>query len=308
MKKLCVIVLTIPAVLVLAMIAHGDVHSAQYKTAVLCMMCHKNTHPAIVAGYQKSPHAKAMQKADVEGAIVGDFSSNTPFTKDKVAYVLGVGVHQQAYLDASYQVLPAEWDVATKTWKSIPAADGSTQCIGCHQTGYNADTKTAAQMGVGCEACHGPGSEHVGSSDHMGIVNPKDLDSAKRSMVCGQCHSVGQDTSGHLAFPANYRPGDDLTKSFVDAKPTTPSRNSQYSDFIRSKHAQVGLSCVTCHDPHDTTTNADQLLKPVNDLCLGCHAAKIKDMATHAPNAPAGATCATCHMPNGQHTFVKPRA
>jgi predicted CXXCH cytochrome family protein len=136
-------------------------------------------------------------------------------------------------------------------------------------------------------------------------VKVKDLTPSQQAMVCGQCHSAGHDTSGKCAFPRDFRPGDDLAKVFVDAKPTSPGRNQQYSEYITSKHATAGVTCVTCHDPHGTSSYPANLKKPVTELCMGCHA-KIKDQATHAPNAPADATCATCHMPNGVHTFAKP--
>ena len=297
------------AIMTTAWLAHADVRSAQYKGAATCAMCHKAMSKAIVEAYQKSAHAKALQTADAEGAIVGDFSSNTAFTKDKVAYVLGSGRSEQAYLDAGYKVLPATWDVKAKTWKPAQSVDGATQCIGCHVTGYAAATKTGAQNGVGCEACHGPGSEHITGPDRKAtIINPKNLDPAKQAMVCGQCHSVGKDPSGAYAHPVTFRPGDDLTKAFVDAKPTAGGRNQQYSEFIQSKHAQLGLTCISCHDPHGMTTERSQLKKPVVEQCLGCHAGKVKDMATHAPKAAAGATCATCHMPGGKHNFAKPGA
>lgn len=328
-KKLLAIVLTIAVTAVLAHVAISDVYTAQYKTATVCMMCHKTTHKAIVEGYMKSPHAKSMRKATDEGAIVGDFTTNKAFKKEQVAFVLGSGRQEQAYLDAAYKVLPASWDVASKTWKPALAVDGTTQCIGCHTTGYDAVKKTSAQIGVGCEACHGPGGDHVPAPKKMPMINPKDLNPQQQAMVCGQCHSVGKDKSTKCAFPTGispepdpkadpnaapvppvpptgYRPGDDLTKFFTDAKPQTAGRNQQYSEYITSKHAQNGVTCITCHDPHNTGTNADQLKKPINELCLGCHAAKVKDIATHAPTAPEGATCATCHMPKGRHIFAKP--
>ncbi|MHB0913707.1 MAG: multiheme c-type cytochrome [Armatimonadota bacterium] len=295
-----------------AVLVHSDARTAQYKTSAVCMMCHKNTNKGIVEAYQRSPHARAMQKADVPGAVVGDFSTNTAFEKGKVAYVLGTGRHKQAYLDAGYKVLPAEWDVQTKSWKAVQSVDGTTQCIGCHTTGYVPSEKKYAQMGVGCESCHGPGSEHMAAKDRKAsIVNPANLDGAKRAMVCGQCHSSGHNAAlnggaGEMPFTADYRPGDDLAKNLVDSNPTAPGRNQQYSEFVRSKHAKMGLSCTTCHDPHNTTGNEAQLKQPVTEQCLSCHAAKIKDIASHAPSAPAGATCATCHMPNGQHTFAEP--
>lgn len=306
MKKLFLILSAISVVGLTAIIAIADVHTAPYKSATVCMMCHKGMSKAIVEGYQKSPHSKAMQKADADGAIVGDFSSNTAFKKDAVAYVLGSGRHEQAYLDANFKVLPAMWDVKSKTWKPAEEVDGATQCIGCHTTGYDTASKTSAQLGVGCEACHGPGGDHLGGPKKTTIVNPKNLTPAQQAMVCGQCHSVGKDVSGHFAFPVGFRPGDDLKKTFVDGKPTSVGDHQQYSEYITSKHAKSGVTCTDCHDPHNTSKNPSQLKKPMTELCLDCHAGTIDDLATHAPDAPAGATCATCHMPEGRHIFTKP--
>jgi predicted CXXCH cytochrome family protein len=308
MKKLFLSCATVLGIALVALAATGDVHTAPYKGSTTCLMCHKGMSKVIVDGYTKSPHSKAMQKADVAGAIVADFSSNTAFKKDKVAYVLGSGRHEQAYLDAAFKVLPATWDSKAKTWKPTAAVDGATQCVGCHTTGHNTADNTSTQLGVGCESCHGPGGDHVGAPKKTTIVNPKNLTPAQQAMVCGQCHSAGKDTSGKFAYPTTFRPGDDLAKTFVDAKPTAAGRNQQYSEYITSKHAQVGVTCVTCHDPHNTGTNAAQLKKPVTELCLGCHAGKIKSLAEHAPGAPAGAGCATCHMPGGRHIFAKPAA
>ena len=315
MKTVCSSVLVILLLSVCALLVHGDVHSAQYKGSAMCVMCHKNTEKALVEASQKSAHSKALQKPDAEGAVVSDFSTNKQFTKDKVAFVLGSGRHEQAYIDADMKVLPAIWDVKSKTWKPTEAVDASEKCIGCHVTGYEQEKKTYTQMGVGCEACHGPGSEHLAGGDRKAtIVNPHNLDSAKQAMLCGSCHSVGHNlvtvegkpAPGKYAFPLGFRPGDDLTKSFIDAKPTGPGQNQEYSEFIQSQHSKAGLSCTSCHDPHGTTAIRAQLKKPINELCMGCHAAKIKDMATHAPTAAADATCATCHMPAGQHNFAKP--
>ena len=91
----------------------GDAHTAAYKGSTQCKMCHKLMNKNLVAGYEATVHPKALQKPDAEGAIAADFANNPMFTKDKVAYVLGKGVSQQAYMDANYQVLPALWDVKT---------------------------------------------------------------------------------------------------------------------------------------------------------------------------------------------------
>lgn len=281
---------------------------ATYRGAKICKMCHSGlsgVSPAIVQAYDKSAHSKAFADAsETPAAIVAEFPEGAPIKKEQIKYVLGLGRTAQAYLDANQQVLPAQWNVADKKWEATEAVDGSKQCVGCHTTGYDVAAKTWAQPSVGCEACHGPGSAHAGTGDKTKITNPKSLPKDRLAMVCGRCHSKGTDPTKTYAFPIKFRPGDDLSKVFVDAKPTTPGRNQQYSELVGSKHFGAGVICTTCHDPHGVGTTQLLLRKPITDLCLGCHADK--DMKTHAPNAPAGATCATCHMPGGAHTFKAP--
>lgn len=264
----------------------GDGKTATYKGTAICKMCHKTINKPIIEGYEKSAHASAMQKADAEKAVVADFSKDAPFSRDKVAFVLGRGRSQQAYLDAQMQVLPAKWDVKSGSWKKIEPADGWVQCIGCHVTNYDVEKKSYTEMGVGCEACHGPGSEHLTKANKETAPTVDKLSPQLQAMVCGRCHSLGKDTSGKYPFAPGFRPGDDLSKVFVDAKPSTPGINQQYSEFIQSEHAAAGLTCTTCHDPHNATGIHGQLRKPVNEQCLDCHKDTVKDMATHAPSAP----------------------
>jgi predicted CXXCH cytochrome family protein len=305
MRKYISILGAILAVVLLTSLVLSDVHTAEYKGSGLCKMCHKLTNKESTEAYEKTAHMKAMMKPDAEGAIVGDFENNPVFTKDKVAFVLGKGQREQAYLDANQQVLPAKWDSVAKKWRPTQAADGATQCVACHTVNCDPAKKAWTEMGVGCESCHGPGSEH-NAGDANAIVKLKALDKTKQAMVCGQCHSAGKDPSGKYAHPIGYRPGDDLAKCFVDSKPTVPGRNQQYSEFVQSKMYAAGIGCTTCHDPHGKTGLKYQLVKAENDLCLECHAAKITDMKTHAPTAAADATCGSCHMHGGVHTFVKP--
>lgn len=116
-------------------------------------------------------------------------------------------------------------------------------CIRCHTTQGRAGptdggtappngrgfAPEAVEFGISCEACHGPGAEHVrvnrnplhrygqrlaGLSDNT-IVNPARLPHDRASEVCGQCHSVFTGR-GDDAIPQwqrhgfGYRPGDDL--------------------------------------------------------------------------------------------------
>ena len=108
-------------------------------------------------------------------------------------------------------------------------------CIQCHTThGKPRDVRPdlmftqVAEFGIACEACHGPGHEHVRRNRdplrryllHLGdaadptIVFPERLTAPRAAQICGQCHGIWEyfhlddrrygENSG---FP--YRPGDD---------------------------------------------------------------------------------------------------
>ena len=113
-------------------------------------------------------------------------------------------------------------------------------CIKCHATSgqprfrMSADGESdmrAAELGIACEACHGPGAAHLRANanpvrrygHHLSdepdstIIQPLRLDSRRSSQVCGQCHSIFQIKSSEdiahwrkKGFP--YRPGDNLAE------------------------------------------------------------------------------------------------
>ncbi len=105
-----------------------------------------------------------------------------------IDYTLGAKRYQ-GYLstlpDGRIYVLPAFWHIATKRWidwKEItPIPDAAhdirqiwnVNCFNCHGTnivqGYDLASKdykpSWTEMGIGCEACHGPGREHVATME-----------------------------------------------------------------------------------------------------------------------------------------------
>ncbi|MGI6295375.1 MAG: multiheme c-type cytochrome [Armatimonadota bacterium] len=282
---------------------------AKYVGSEECIACHESSYAALVAGYKKTAHATAMSDATKKPAAVkAKFDADSPIKKADIKYVLGSEKSNQSYMDKDFKVLGGKWNAMSNNWAPEPNAgkNGVTQCVGCHTTNFEPEKRTWTQMGVGCESCHGPGAEHAESMDAEDIQTMKGLDSKKKSMVCGQCHATGTDPSGKFAYPVDYLPGDDLTKSFKLKDVAEGAANNQYNEFIKSKHYEGGMACVNCHDPHgDKSKAAPQLRQPINEGCLTCHAATIKSMKEHAPTAGEKATCATCHMPRGSHAFKK---
>ena len=68
------------------------------------------------------------------------------------------------------------------------AQEKNAECLKCHTTGYGKggytdETATPGLKAVGCEACHGPGSEHMeNGGDVTKIVR------VPPATVCGGCH------------------------------------------------------------------------------------------------------------------------
>jgi predicted CXXCH cytochrome family protein len=287
---------------------------AKYMGPKLCVACHRGTHSEVIEAVSGSTHQRAMWKVedeDKDHPLVADFASDPPFPKEKIAYVLGVGRKYQSYLDADLQVLPGEWFVKDDAWRPRDAVDATRECLGCHTTGFDPETKEWAAPGVTCEMCHGPGSVHAASADkNETIVRPQSLDPARRVMICGQCHSQGKSKDGAYAFPAAYYPGDDLGQYFVlDAEVDPDAVNTQYNELVQgAKHLAGGTVCTTCHEAHGSVEGLPrQLRAATNDLCLNteCHGGELSG-AQHEPAALQAVTCSICHMPKGKHSFAVP--
>jgi len=193
--------------------------------------------------------------------------------------------HQQIYWyatghDRGLNVLPGVFLLDDQRWVSRSAVvlhppDQSVAmfnghwnaiCIACHTTSpktkfdtpfraepfdrQSVDT-TTAEFGIACEACHGPGGEHVqvnrnpirrylsylrDGSDST-IVQPALLDPQRSSQVCGQCHSVwefygpeDERVANAEGFP--YRPGDELTDTRFVAQPMPNLNDATIQEFV----------------------------------------------------------------------------
>jgi predicted CXXCH cytochrome family protein len=118
----------------------------------------------------------------------------------------------------------------------------NNSCIECHSTagkvGFDFARErfdsSVAEMGIACEACHGPARAHVeanrslwrryrlhftGSPDPT-IVHPGRLEHRASSQVCGQCHGIAvPDAEDWLKNGHRYRPGDDLEATRFVVRP-----------------------------------------------------------------------------------------
>jgi tetratricopeptide (TPR) repeat protein len=225
------------------------------------------------------------------------------------------------------------WTSRSQNWNFM--------CADCHSTqvrkGYDAANdsfKTAyAEVSVGCEACHGPGSAHVqwaqrkGSEPDMGLTVQFDerrgvawaRDEAGRPLrskprqtereieVCAQCHAR------RAQIAEGYRPGRPFLDHYLPSllTPTLYHVDGQQQDevfiwgsWLQSRMHAAGVTCSDCHDPH-----TQQLRAPGNAVCAQCHEPSKYDVTTHHRHEQdtAGAQCANCHMPRSTYMVVDPR-
>ena len=226
---------------------------------------------------------------------------------------------------------PFFWTGYFQNWNS--------RCASCHSTNlrkhYNPDNNTFnttySDVNVGCESCHGPGSEHVklaaegkltASKDHglssLGkaiafhfqsgdaIARPVPSTDQKNELAintCGGCHSRRVE----LGEP-------DLAQPYHQQFQLDPIASPLYFDdgqirdevfvlgsFLQSKMAEAGVTCLHCHDPHSGKTRL-----PGAQVCASCHRPDVFMSDSHTLGHK-DANCLDCHMPARTYMGVDDR-
>jgi tetratricopeptide (TPR) repeat protein len=292
-------------------------------------------------------------------------------TEYPVAYTFGVYPLQQylvPFPKGRYQALPIAWDARPRAeggqrwfhlypgekldsrdilhWTGL-LQNWNFMCAECHSTGLRKGYLAAAdsyattwsEIDVSCEACHGPGSEHVRREggraggraekyDGSGLVvdlKPVGagewvLDSGKAIArratplashaeieTCARCHAR------RSVIWQDYRPGVLLEQTHRVAVLDEPlywadgqQRDEvyEYGSFLQSRMYRAGVTCSDCHDSH-----SGRIRVPGNALCARCHlAAKYDDPSHHHHRAGAAeARCVSCHMPTRAYMVVHAR-
>lgn len=133
------------------------------------------------------------------------------------------------------------------------------RCFGCHATVILASRVLPEPkfMGVGCEACHGPGRRHLEAvrrgEPNPRIDNPGRWDGKRVNELCGRCHRTEQDLDPLDSFSQSQ------TQRF---QPIGLARSACF-------RASAGrLTCVTCHDAH---ANASRSPAQYEAVCRSCH-------------------------------------
>jgi tetratricopeptide (TPR) repeat protein len=273
----------------------------------------------------------------------------------QIRYAVGHRPLQQYLVETEkgrLQVLDLAWDVTAKKWfhlypdENAPPGDGmhwtgsyknwQARCAACHQTGfdkgYDFPTRTYQthwkELTVGCESCHGPGSEHIDwarssrSSDnpHQSLMPKLGPGQQENELnVCGPCHAR-RDAFSQLSPPAGSPFAEHYALSGLspDLYFADGQQNAEVfilGSFLQSKMKAKGVTCSDCHDGH-----SGALVAEGNAVCTQCHSEagnggfpslRKADYDTpahhhHEPGSEA-AQCVSCHMPERSYMVIDPR-
>jgi predicted CXXCH cytochrome family protein len=313
-----------------------------------CQRCHASTYERWAKTRMANVVVDPRQHPE---AVIPDLTKQDPlltFKLSDIAFVYGSRWKQRYFTKVGddYYPLPAQWDVTNRIWRAYfvqPNTDWwaphyppdnkqrptGPLCDGCHSVNYDIKTKKVTEWNVGCEKCHGPGSEHVARPSAANIVNPAKLDYVRANDTCIQCHSQGQPLTNpiegrYFDWPVGFHQGDQLKdywrleehklgeQSFTHFADGTAHKNRmQGNDFVQSVMYRRGVTCFSCHDSHGTP-NDSLLIKPTRDLCLSCHGptspngphTTTLEEHTHHARGSSGSECVACHMPKIEQTIA----
>ncbi len=203
------------------------------------------------------------------------------------------------------------WSGGAQTWNNM--------CADCHSTNlqknYQAESDsyhtTWDEINVSCEACHGPGSEHirlaradakpelVNSSVFLGAFSSQQ----EQMQFCARCHSRRSQLTNSFNFEEHwmqqYSP-EILRPDLYYADGQILDEVYVWGSFTQSRMYREGVRCLDCHDPHTYRRKMEG-----NLLCLQCHDLQTYDNKSHHFHEPGsdGAKCESCHMP-GRYYMV----
>jgi predicted CXXCH cytochrome family protein len=255
------------------------------------------------------------------------------------------------------QCLPLAWDVRQKKWYHLypdqpmdpedwlywtnASQNWNGMCAECHSTdlqkNYNVMANTYqttwSEISVGCEACHGPGSEHIKWAElpDMGrpdvenyalVVSTRALTSRQQIELCAPCHSRRMSLEDNIHQHADfldYGIPQLLSEGYYFADGQILEEVYVYGSFMQSKMYDRDVRCSDCHNVHSA-----KRIKEGNELCLQCHKQAIYDTKAHHFHKQAGekgepikaangtilfevgtgAQCEQCHMPGRDYMGI----
>jgi hypothetical protein len=298
-----------------------ECHELKAETAQATAMLHAATrasdskslreHSSLA--FQAGPYSYQLLTANLKSTL--SVSNATSSVSVDLLWALGSAHMGQTFIyqqnanfyesHVSFYAASQALDITPGQSRSVPAslADAAGRaippnearlCFGCHTTASatkNQFDPSAAYPGVTCEACHGPGAQHIAAAraktEKRGgglIFNPAQLARVDSVDFCGACHRTWQDViSGHMIEAGVFN---------VRFAPYRLENSRCWAE------GDARITCMACHDPHKPLSH-DVASYDAN--CFACHASNPAEKKS--ANQPAAAcpvatkNCVTCHMP-----------
>ncbi|HPW17061.1 MAG TPA: multiheme c-type cytochrome [Candidatus Aminicenantes bacterium] len=275
----------------------------EYIGSQACLGCHAETY----SRWKASNHASSVVPIINSSDLPQDISTAPAKLQGelrKAAYMLGRSLFTARDPETQhYLTLGVRYDARAKAYVPGPSYDWSVQCAGCHVTNMDTPNLTWGEPDVGCEACHGPGRDHVlGKGDAARIVRSKAAD------ICGQCHgSNDRAVGGRLMADGTYwmvgfRPGMKLTE--VEGLRLTPVDPAKIPPDVKANH--LGSYNLWLASGHARALETIRKSRSADDPeCYACHAAEGFAAKRQGRKVDIGGkgsfhalTCVACHDPH----------
>jgi predicted CXXCH cytochrome family protein len=276
---------------------------------------------------------------------------DAPAREAEVALCVGSRRYQQYFervdgpSGVTYERLPLLWHVAEARWLHLngvflePDSDNwakhrstwNANCVFCHNTGVAPGLKVAADdpsrkrfdthvadLGIACEACHGPSDAHARrNADVFGryraqltdaragdVVSPPRLPQQPANAMCGQCHSQRlpdppEKIWTFLDTGPSFRPGGLLAGHVVPLTRDTPVPDpSQPDDVFRQRFWSDGTARLTAYEYLGVTQSP--CFRGGGFSCASCHTMHGGDVAGQIePEMRGDRACTQCHAAIG---------
>ncbi|NRD23093.1 tetratricopeptide repeat protein [Winogradskyella litoriviva] len=266
----------------------------------------------------------------------GNFYVNTEgsdgkYQDYKIIYTFGVTPLQQyivQFPNGHYQCLRTAWDSVENKWFDLypdfkvvhsewlhwskGGLNWNNMCAECHSTNvrknYDLETNSYntkyAIINVNCEACHGPGKQHVEDVNKLGDEYTDSgtfqmtLNTKPKELVdqCARCHMRREQYSEYFNFEGtmldHYYP-QLLEEPIYFADGQILDEDYVYASFTQSKMYQNNVTCTNCHNSHSLKLKFEG-----NMLCAQCHTPEQYNSPKHHfhEQNSKGAQCVNCHM------------
>ena len=249
----------------------------------------------------------------------------------KIVYTFGLTPLQQyivQFPNGHYQCLRTAWDSVKNKWFDLypdfkvvhsewlhwsrGGLNWNNMCADCHSTNvrknyeeqnHSYNTKYTI-INVSCEACHGPGKQHVTDVNQLqeNYTNSHTFkmtaNTPPKKLVdeCARCHMRREQFSEFFNFEGtlldHYYP-QLIEENLYEPDGKILDEVYVYGSFLQSKMYQNDVTCTNCHNAHSL-----KLKFTDNKLCTQCHVPAVYDTPKHHfhPQNTKASKCINCHM------------